>query len=134
MAHALIIGDNMIISRAIENCLISLGFNSFDRTLTEAQALAVAECRPPDLVVIDETVACGSASIVAEHMVEQFETPIILMTAGQCEVRRRLPQGAILNGPFLLSDMGNAVAAARCSGAVSVPTTKPGLLAVPHTA
>lgn len=42
MAHALIVNDNMIISRAIKDRLSNLGFDSFDHTFTEGQALSVA--------------------------------------------------------------------------------------------
>jgi DNA-binding response OmpR family regulator len=113
MTHALIIDDNMIISRAIENRLTSLGFDLFDRTWTEAQAIEAARCRPPDLVVIGDSIACGSPVDAARHIAAQFGTPILIVASGCCEVRRRLPEGAMVDGPFLLSDLGTAVAAAR---------------------
>jgi CheY-like chemotaxis protein len=138
MAHALIIGDNMIINRAIASCLISLGFSSFDHTWTEAQALSIAARRPPDLVVVNDTVACGSPLTVARHMAEQSDAPILVVNAGQCEVRRRVPEGAIFDGPFSLSDMGNAVAVARRSRRTSATrgasANRQALLTTPHAA
>jgi hypothetical protein len=113
MAHALIIDDNMIISRALEDRLISLGFNSFDHTWTEAQAIEAASCRPPDLVVIGDSIACGCPMEAARHIAARFGSPILMVASGRCEVRRRLPDGASIDGPFPLSDIGTAVAVAR---------------------
>ena len=121
MAHALIIDDNRIVSRAIESRLSSLGFDSFDHTWTEAQALCVAACRPPDLVVIGDAVSAGSPASAADHIAEKSFAPILLVSAGQCEVRRRLPDGVTLDGPFLLSDIDSAVAVARRSPATPPP-------------
>lgn len=117
MAHALIIDDNRIISRAIEDCLTPLGFDSFDHTWTEAQAVSVAESRPPDLVVIGDAVSGGSPAGTAHHIAEKSLAPILLVRAGQCEVLRRMPDGVTLDGPFLLSDFDNVVAVARKSPA-----------------
>ena len=52
MPHALIIEDNMIITRAIQSCLEPLGFVTFDHAWTEEQAVVAARQRAPDLVVI----------------------------------------------------------------------------------
>ena len=52
--HALIIDDNMVISNAIQKYLESAGFDSFDKAWTEAQALAAANQRSPDLIVIGD--------------------------------------------------------------------------------
>lgn len=120
MAHALIIDDNRIVSRAIESRLTSLGFDSFDHTWTEAQALCVAACRPPDLVVIGDAISAGSPASAADLIAERLFAPILLVSAGQCEVRRRIPEGVTLDGPFLLSDIESAVAVARRS-----PVTPP---------
>lgn len=121
MAHALIIDDRRIVSRAIESCLSSLGFDSFDHTWTEAQALSVAACRPPDLVVVGDAISGDSPASIAGHIAENSDAPILLVEAGQCEVRRRIPDGVTRDGPFLLSDIDTAVAVARRSPAVRPP-------------
>jgi DNA-binding response OmpR family regulator len=113
MTHALIVDDNRMISRAIESRLSSLGFNSFDHAWTEAQALAAAACRPPDLVVIGDAISGCSPSSAAGHIAEQSHAPILLLASGRCEVRRRIPNGVTLDGPFLLGDIENAIAVAR---------------------
>lgn len=120
MTHALIIDDNMIISHAVENCLVSLGFDSFDHTWTEAQAIEAATARHPDLVIIGDSIADGSPVDAARRIVELFGAPILLVAAGRCEVRRNLPADAVLDGPFSLSDIDVAVAVARAPEARSL--------------
>ena len=109
MAHALIIDDNMAVSRAIQARLIAMGFNSFDHTWSEGQALSVAQRRSPDLVVVGDEIAGGSATRVAQRFAERLPTPILVVSNGCCEVRRRLPGGPVVDGPFLLSDIDAAV-------------------------
>lgn len=113
MAHALIIDDNMAVSRAIQARLIGLGFDSFDHTWSEGQALLVAERRSPDLVVVGGELAGDTSASVAQRFAERFQAPILLVENGRCEVRRRVPEGRVVDGPFLLSDIDDAVAIAR---------------------
>ena len=113
MTHALIVDDNMIISRAIEDRLSCLGFDTFDLTWTEAQALEAAHDHPPDLVVVGDSIAGGSSMEAAQHIAAQFDAPILMVAAGRCEVLRHLPDGASVDGPFALSDIGTAVTHAR---------------------
>lgn len=109
MSHALIIDDNRAIGRAIQDRLISLGFDSFDQTWNEAQALRAAECHAPDLVVVGETIMYDSPAQAAQHIGARFEAPVILVKSGMCKVQGRLPKSAHLNRPFSLSDIGTAV-------------------------
>ena len=112
MVHALIIHDNMAISRAIKDRLTTLGFDSFDQTFTERQAFSVASCRRPDLVVIGDMVTGTAPQLIADHIFESFGAPILRVALGHCDVRRQIPQGAFLSSPFSLSDIGMAVAVA----------------------
>lgn len=116
MTHALIIDENMTVSRAIKAWLGTLGFDSFDQTWTEDQAIAAADRRLPDIVVIGDKLSSGSPYTAARRIAERFTAPILLVAAGQCELRRRLPKGTVLDGPFPLSEIGSAVDLARKSG------------------
>ncbi len=112
MTHALIIDDNMAVSRAIQARLIALGFNSFDYTWSESQALSVAQRHSPDLVVVGDEIAGSSPMHVAQCFSERFPAPILVVNHGRCEVRRRVPDGRVVDGPFLLSEIDAAVAVA----------------------
>jgi DNA-binding response OmpR family regulator len=129
MAHALILDENMAVNRAMEDRLVSLGFNSFDHTWTEAQALAAASYRRPDIVVIGAAISSGSPIAAAEHIAERFGSPILLVSAGLCEVRRQFACGAILDGPFSLAEIEAAVEVAcgilsQAEGGLAIKNSK----------
>jgi len=113
MLCALIAGDNMAVSRAIENSLAGMGFDRFDHSWTQAQSVAVAGSKNFDLVVIGDALSAGSPSIVARFFCENTRTPVVLLHAGTCEVRRPGTDGPILDGPFDLIDLDRAVGVAR---------------------
>lgn len=115
MSHALIIDDNMIVSQAIENRLVELGFDSFDRTWTEGQAIAAATRRSPDLVVIGDTIASGCALNAARSIRMQRDTPVLMITADAGRARRLLPDDVSFDGPFLLNEIETAVELARAT-------------------
>lgn len=121
MTHALIIDENMTVSRAIKSQLAKLGFGSFDHTWTERQAIAAAERHRPDIVVIGDRLSAGSPITAARHLAERFGAPILMVAAGQCEVRRQLPKGVVLDGPFSLGEIGTAVALAQQTGPFAEP-------------
>lgn len=110
MSHALIIDDNMIVSRAIENRLGELGFSSFDHTWTEKQAVEAAACRPPDLVVIGDAVEDGCALKAARNILKQRDIPVLMITGDPVRARKRLPPDVSFEGPFLLNEIETAVA------------------------
>jgi len=116
MCHALIIDDNMIISRAIEDRLLSLGFNSFDHTWTEEQAVAAAERRLPDLVVLGDSIEVGSALNAAHRIATRGNVPILMITANPYRLTRPFPEGVSFDGPFILNEIEAAVALARATG------------------
>lgn len=121
MCHALILEENMIISRAIEDRLVSLGYDSFDHAWTEDQALEAAELRPPDLVVVGDSIVGGSPLDAAQRISNGWGAPILLITAGRCRIERQLPKGATLSRPFPLSEFEGAVALATMSGPGGTP-------------
>lgn len=109
MSHALIIDDNMIISRAVEQRLVRLGFESFDRTWTEAQALAAARRKQPDLIVIGDSVAQGSAFEAARQIAEGGRTPVLMVSSNRQRANERLQRSHSFDGPFLLNEIETAV-------------------------
>ena len=113
MCHALIIDDNMIVSRAIQDRLASLGFSSFDHTWSEEQAMTAASCRSPDLVVVGDSVETGSALNAARRISTQNRVPVLMITADPHRVHRCLSADVSFDGPFLLNEIETAVDLAR---------------------
>lgn len=100
MCHALLIGDNMIVSRAIENRLMPHGFDSFDRVWARSQATEAAALRPPALIVVGDSIADGSPLEVARRIAISCDVPIFIVTSGRVQLERYRPAGTQITGPF----------------------------------
>lgn len=105
MSHALIIDDNLIVSRAIQERLQACGYESFDYAWTENQALEAAVDRPPDLIVIGDSIAEGSPLDLAEELARANETPVLVVTAHRFMLQQSLPHGAAIDGPYPLGEL-----------------------------
>jgi DNA-binding response OmpR family regulator len=113
MSHALIIDDNMLVSRLLEDRLVPLGFETVDHTWTEEQAVAAAHLRIPDLVVVGDAVESGSAMNAARRISAAYEVPVLMVTADSHRAKARLPDDAVLDGPFLLHELPAAIGQAK---------------------
>lgn len=131
MSHALIIDDNMIVSRAIQACLESLDFSSFDHTWTEEQAVFAAALRAPDLIVIGDSVETGSALEAAKQISGGQHVPVLMVTGDPYRARKRLKQTrAFFEGPFLLNQIEEAVRLAQSqAGPILLTPNRVGVLA-----
>jgi DNA-binding NtrC family response regulator len=105
----------MIISRAIQSCLETLGFVSFDHTWTEAQAIHAASQRHPDLVVIGDDVETGSALGAAKQISSMLCVPVLMVTGDPFRARAQLAKTCAFEGPFLLNQIEEAVQLAQAN-------------------
>lgn len=128
MPHALIIDDNMIICRANQTRLETLGFTSFDHAWTERQAVAAAGARIPDLVVVGDEIAEGRSLDAAKCIAEQFAVPVLLVTCDVHRARRIAGKECTFEGPFPINQIGDAVALIRRDASVSRSPLAPGEL------
>lgn len=113
MSHALIIDDDPMVSRIVQDRLSPLGFGSFEQACSEEQAVRAAARRLPDLVVVGDAVRSGSAIEAARRIASMHAVPVLLVTGNSERTRANLPDHARLDGPFALDDMADAV---RSSG------------------
>lgn len=109
MSHALIIDDNMVISRAIEARLVPYGFDSFDRTWAERQATEAAAQHAPDLIVVGDSVAGGSPMEVARHIATSCNAPVLMVTSGRVHEDWDLQAGTRITGPFHVTQLDAAL-------------------------
>ena len=109
MAHALIIDDNITISRAIRSYLEPLGFGSFDETRTEQQAIAAAARRKPDIIVIGDDVETGSAISAAQRISAGEAIPVLMVSGDPARANQFLQQASSYEGPFHLNQIEAAV-------------------------
>jgi CheY-like chemotaxis protein len=113
MRHALIIDDNMAVSRAIRDRLSAFGFDSFDHTWTEQQAREAVAQRRPDLIVVGDHVASGSPFEVAREVALASQAPVLAVTSARGGTfQRSLPNDAHVEGPYPLTQLDAALASA----------------------
>lgn len=109
MPHALIIDENIAISRAIQHYLSALGFTSFDHTWTEHQALAAARQRPPDIIVIGDDIEVGCAMRAAQVISADGTIPVLMVSGDPSSASRRLARTSSYDGPFRINQIEEAV-------------------------
>jgi DNA-binding response OmpR family regulator len=112
MPHALIIDENIAISRGIEACLAALGFATFDHTWTEQQALAAARRLRPDIIVIGDDIEMGCAMRAARIISADGTIPVLMVSGDPARASRRLADTQTYDGPFRLNQIEQAVALA----------------------
>ena len=122
MSHALIIDDNMVVSRAIQSRLAAFGFGSFDHTWTEQQALEAAARRRPDLIIVGHHVTGGSPLEVARAVAWKSDAPMLTVTTDRFVFERAVPQGAAIDGPYPLSELDAALSSAGAAVGLAVGT------------
>ena len=113
MSHALIIEQNMVVGNALSNRLSDLGFDSFDHVWTEDDAVAIAEMRPPDLILVGDSLESGDAVGAARRICEKHDVPVLMVTADSVRAKKRLMDGAVIDGPFAFSKFPEAIEAAK---------------------
>lgn len=111
MTHALIISDNLVISRAIRQRLVGLGFESFDFAWSRRQAVFAASCRHPDLIVTGDSIADDSPIEVAKSIALPRGLPVLHVSQGTVALEAVLPNGSTAEGPFALDQIDQALSA-----------------------
>lgn len=111
MAHALIIDDNMVVSRAIENRLRPHGFDTFDRAWAGRQASELAAHHHPDLIVVGDAIADGSPMDVAREIAGACDAPVLTVADGRVRLERDWPRRNHPDAPLPLVQFDTALAA-----------------------
>jgi len=110
--HALIIEDHPIIAMLIEDHLRALGYASFDFAATQADAVAAARARCPDLVTADVRLPEGCGIAAVEAICGAGPIPVVFITATGWAVRERLRHAVVVAKPFAQAGLERALAAA----------------------
>ena len=112
--HALIIEDEPLIALLIEDHLRAIGYLSIDFAVTEAEAVAAARRRCPDLITSDVRLAAGCGIAAVEAICSELTIPVVFITASAQDVRRRMADALVIAKPFVAADLSRALDAA-CS-------------------
>jgi hypothetical protein len=113
--HALIMDDNVAVSRAIRDRLKMFGFDSFDWTWAEHQALKAAAARRPDLIVAGDTIVEGSPLPIAGELASSNRVPLLAIATQSFMLQRQTPGGEVFDGPYALIELDHALAAMRAA-------------------
>lgn len=108
MSHALIIEQNILIGKELSERLKNLGFDSFDHVWTEEDAVAIADIRKPDLVLVGDNLEAGDAIEAARRISQKHDIPILLVTSNSFHIKQRMTEGAVLEGPFAFNKIPEA--------------------------
>ena len=107
--RALIIEDEALIARTIQEVLTSHGFTSFDVAWSEEEAVRVAALRRPALITADGQLRPGSGIDAVNVICSNASIPVIFITATPTEVERRMPDYPLIVKPFSSEAIVSAV-------------------------
>jgi two-component system, response regulator PdtaR len=107
--HALIIEDEPIIALLIEEHLRGLGFVTFAFAASEADAVAAATLRCPDLITADVRLPKGCGIAAVETICGGRPIPVVFITATSWEVRDRLRDAVVVEKPFAPAQLEHAL-------------------------
>jgi CheY-like chemotaxis protein len=110
--HALIIEDEPLIALLIEDHLRAVGYISIDFAVTEAEAVAAARRRCPDLITSDVHLAAGCGIAAVEAIRSGHLIPVVFITANGQDVSRRMKDATVVAKPFTVADLRQALGTA----------------------
>ena len=111
--HALIIEDEFFIAELIEDRLRELGFTSFAFAMNEAEAVAAASDRCPDLITSDVQLSPGCGIDAVQRICDEKTIPVLYITGTTSAVRDRCPWAVVIQKPFGMADLREGVRNAR---------------------
>ena len=107
--HALIIEDDYLISRALEDVLGTLGFHSFSFARSEDAAIAAVRDRMPDLITADLRLLPGDGVAAVEVILQKRNVPVIFVTGYAADLEERVPAAVVVNKPIKEQELASAV-------------------------
>ena len=110
--HALIIEDEPFLAMVIEDYLRPLGYTSFDFAISEAEAVAAARARCPDLITSDVQLPEGCGIAAVEAICSERPIPVVFITANTWNVRERRRDAIVVRKPIIVAELIEAVASA----------------------
>lgn len=118
--HALIIEDEPMIALIIEDQLRAIGYLTIAFAVTEAEAIAAARERCPDLITSDVRLAAGCGIAAVEAICSHLRIPVVFITASAARVRARVPGATIVHKPFAPSHLERVLVAASSDPASAI--------------
>ncbi len=107
--HALIIEDDYLIGRDIEDALTGLGFTSFSFARSQDAAVAAAATERPDLITADLRLLPGDGVDAVKSIRAERKIPVIFITGFAEDVLERVPNALVVQKPIKPLELNDAV-------------------------
>jgi DNA-binding response OmpR family regulator len=107
--HALIIEDELLIAMAIEDALRGCGFTSFDVAVSADEAVMAAARKCPDLITADVELRPGCGITAVQSICSENPIPVLFITGSPGKVRMRMPGHALIEKPFDVDHIMEAI-------------------------
>src|SRR3712207_4146564 len=117
--HALIIEDDYLIGRTIEDVLGTLGFRSFSFARSEDAAIAAARDRLPDLIAADLRLLPGNGVAAVEAIKAKRHVPVVFVTGYAPDLEEQMPDANVVNKPVKHNELAAAVKRALAESGAS---------------
>jgi len=107
--HALIIEDDYLIGKAVEDVLGDLGFTSFNFARSEDAAVSAAASQRPDLITADLKLLPGDGIEAVDRICVSRPTPVVFITGYADELEGRLDGEIVVHKPIKEDELAAAV-------------------------
>lgn len=107
--HALIIEDEYWLAIEMKEALRKLGYATCDFASSMTEAIAAAERGCPDLIVADQMIVGGTGTEAILTICLEAPIPVVFVTGSRAEVHGRLPDVPLVDKPFSLPLLHEAI-------------------------
>jgi two-component system, response regulator PdtaR len=107
--HALIIEDDYLIGRAIEDALSGMGFLSFSFARSQDTAVSAVAADRPDLITADLRLLPGDGIDAVAAIRADRKIPVVFITGFAEDVLERLPDAIVVQKPIKTAELRFAV-------------------------
>lgn len=109
MSHALIIEDNLVIAFSIEAALRELGYSACEIATSVEESITAAYSQCPDLIVADHMIVGGTGTEAVLEICSDKAIPVVFVSASGPEIQEVLPEALIVDKPFTISVLEEAI-------------------------
>ena len=109
MPRALIIEDNLVIAFSIQAAIRELGYSACEIATSVEESITAARSQCPDLIVADHRIVGGTGTEAVLEICSDKAIPVVFVSASGPEIQELLPEGVIVDKPFTISVLEEAI-------------------------
>lgn len=116
----LIVEDEALIALLLADILESLGYDLCDSVATEADAVAAALSKFPDLMIVDAGLSNGSGVDAVRTILQTRAIPFLFVTGKKWHVESLATDAVVLEKPFFIPELVQAIETVMANAAAKV--------------